>query len=77
MDARELEALSMLSRGFLELKDVNPELGYNIILDILSGINEYDVSHFFGIKGTNMPHPATLLYDSIFRHPVTSFLISG
>ena len=43
MDARELEALSMLSRGFLELKDVNPELGYNIILDILSGINEYDV----------------------------------
>jgi len=47
MDARELEALSMLSRGFLELQDVNPELGYNIILDILSGINEYDFSHFF------------------------------
>lgn len=40
MDARELEALSMLSRGFLELKDANPELGYKVILDILSGINE-------------------------------------
>ncbi|KAG8925935.1 hypothetical protein FRC02_009312 [Tulasnella sp. 418] len=40
MDAREIESLSMLSRGFLDLKDVNPELAYNILLDILSGINE-------------------------------------
>lgn len=40
MDAREIEALSMLSRGFEELKDANPELAYNIILDLLSGINE-------------------------------------
>lgn len=41
MDAREIEALSMLSRGFTELKEVNPELSYGVILDILSGINEY------------------------------------
>lgn len=40
MDAREIESLSMISRGFEELRDVNPELAYNIILDILSGINE-------------------------------------
>lgn len=40
MEARELESLSMLSRGFTELKEANPELAYNIILDILSGINE-------------------------------------
>ena len=40
MDAREIEALSMLSRGFSELKDANSELAYNVILDILSGINE-------------------------------------
>ncbi|EIN10615.1 Pkinase-domain-containing protein [Punctularia strigosozonata HHB-11173 SS5] len=40
MDAREIEALSMLTRGFEELKDANPELAYNIILDLLSGINE-------------------------------------
>ncbi|KAH8105818.1 Pkinase-domain-containing protein [Cristinia sonorae] len=40
MDAREIESLSMLSRGFQELRDVNPELAYNVILDILSGINE-------------------------------------
>ncbi|KAJ7591006.1 Ste20-like serine/threonine kinase [Mycena floridula] len=40
MDAREIESLSMLSRGFAELKDANPELAYNVILDILSGINE-------------------------------------
>jgi len=40
MDAREIESLSMLSRGFTELKDVNPELAYNLVLDILAGIND-------------------------------------
>ena len=38
--AREIESLSMISRGFEELRDVNPELAYNVIVDILSGINE-------------------------------------
>jgi serine/threonine-protein kinase 24/25/MST4 len=40
MDAHEIESLSMLSRGFLELKEANPELAYSVILDILCGINE-------------------------------------
>jgi serine/threonine-protein kinase 24/25/MST4 len=40
MDAHEIESLSMLSRGFLELKEANPELAYNVILDVLCGINE-------------------------------------
>jgi serine/threonine-protein kinase 24/25/MST4 len=40
MDAREIESLSMLQRGFAELRDANPELAYNVILDILQGINE-------------------------------------
>jgi serine/threonine-protein kinase 24/25/MST4 len=40
MDARELESLSMLSRGFSDLKEANPELAYNVVLDILSGLNE-------------------------------------
>ncbi|KAI0254783.1 STE STE20 YSK protein kinase [Lactifluus subvellereus] len=40
MDAREIESLSMLSRGFQELRDVNPELSYSVILDILTGLNE-------------------------------------
>ncbi|KAF5389133.1 hypothetical protein D9757_004888 [Collybiopsis confluens] len=40
MDAREIESLSMLSRGFTELKEANPELAYNVVLDILSGLNE-------------------------------------
>lgn len=40
MDAREIESLSMISRGFAELKDVNPDLAYNLIVDILSGVNE-------------------------------------
>ena len=46
MDAKELESLSMLSRGFTDLKDANPELAYNLVLDILSGINECG-SQFF------------------------------
>lgn len=40
MDAREIEALSMLARGFADLKEANPELAYNVMLDIISGINE-------------------------------------
>ncbi len=40
MDAREIESLSMVARGFEELRDVNPGLAYNVILDILAGINE-------------------------------------
>lgn len=44
MDAREIESLSMLQRGFSELKDANPQLAYNVVLDILQGINEYVVS---------------------------------
>jgi len=40
MDAREIESLSMLSRGFQELRDVNAELSYNVILDILASLNE-------------------------------------
>ncbi|KAG9126035.1 hypothetical protein FRC07_005154 [Ceratobasidium sp. 392] len=40
MDAREIESMSMLARGFTDLKDANPELAYNVLLDMLSGINE-------------------------------------
>ena len=40
MDAREIEALSMLSKGFEDLREANPELAYNLVLDILTGINE-------------------------------------
>lgn len=45
MDAREIESLSMLQRGFAELKGANPRLAYNVVLDILQGINEYVSSH--------------------------------
>ncbi len=49
MDAREIESLSMISRGFQELRDVNPELSFNVLLDILSGLNEYvEAKSFFG-----------------------------
>jgi serine/threonine-protein kinase 24/25/MST4 len=40
MEAREIEALSMLSKGFEDLREANPELAYNLVLDILTGINE-------------------------------------
>ena len=40
MDAREIESLSMLVRGFTDLREANSELAYNVVLDILSGINE-------------------------------------
>jgi len=40
MDAREIESLSMLQRGFAELKDANPQLAHDVILDILQGIND-------------------------------------
>ncbi|EDR12412.1 Ste20-like serine/threonine kinase [Laccaria bicolor S238N-H82] len=40
MDAREIESLSMLLRGFAELKEANAELTYTLILDILQGIND-------------------------------------
>ncbi|KZV81164.1 hypothetical protein EXIGLDRAFT_628865 [Exidia glandulosa HHB12029] len=30
----------MLVRGFTELREANSELAYNVILDVLSGINE-------------------------------------
>ncbi|KAI9513312.1 Pkinase-domain-containing protein [Russula earlei] len=40
MDAREIESLSMLLRGFEELRDVKPELSFNVILDILAGLND-------------------------------------
>jgi hypothetical protein len=50
MDAREIESLSMLSRGFTELKEANPELAYNVMLDILSGINEdVELKNLFSI----------------------------
>lgn len=47
MDAREIESLSMLQRGFAELNDANPQLAYNVIIDLLQGINEYVISFIF------------------------------
>lgn len=40
MDAREIEALSMLARGFTDLAEAAPALAYRVVLDVLSGINE-------------------------------------
>src|SRR5229473_1707693 len=54
MDVRKIESLSMLSRGY-------PELSFNIILDILAGLNEYVEMKtlFFGLY----PFPFSGLAD--------------
>jgi hypothetical protein len=57
MDAREIESLSMLSRGFQELRDVNPELSFNVILDILAGLNEYVDAFFYFLFWVHHPSP--------------------
>lgn len=40
MDAHEIEALSMLARGFVDLRESSPDLAYTLMLDILQGIND-------------------------------------
>jgi hypothetical protein len=83
MDAREIESLSMLSRGFQELRDVNPELSFNVILDILSGLNEYvEVfwlypSCLFWLMIDCVPFPVLSvmrLFGNMYKHPEDCFL---
>ncbi len=40
MNAKEIEAVSMIQRGFEELRDANSDLAYDVLLDILTGLNE-------------------------------------
>ena len=40
MDAHEIEALSMLARGFVDLREANAALAYSVVLDIIAGIND-------------------------------------
>lgn len=80
MDAREIESLSMLSRGFAELKEANPELAYNVVLDIISGINEYahrrDLSLSVRLTSRRLL-PAAPLCDNMCKLPVVCSLIRG
>jgi serine/threonine-protein kinase 24/25/MST4 len=76
MDARELESLSMISRGFADLRDANASLSYNVILDIISGINEYvfDCGNFSMLTVHNLEIP---MFDSMFRLLVVYSPTSG
>jgi serine/threonine-protein kinase 24/25/MST4 len=40
LGAKEIEAVSMVQKGFENLRDANPELAYEVLLDILTGLNE-------------------------------------
>lgn len=72
MDAREIESLSMLSRGFQELRDVNPELSFNVLLDILSGLNEYvEANFFFFFLALSVPFSFIPAYDCVVSPSVT------
>jgi hypothetical protein len=80
MDAREIEALSMLSRGFSELKDANAELVYNVILDVLCGINEYVPTITacpHTVSADESSFPATWPCGSTCRLPVDCSRTSG
>lgn len=74
MDAREIESLSMIARGFADLRDANSSLSYNVILDILSGINEYVVLCVQRTKLTSMYNLGTPPFDNTCRLPVDYFL---
>lgn len=39
MDAREIEALSMLQRGFEDLRASAPQLAYSLLCDVMQGID--------------------------------------
>ena len=72
MDAREIESLAMLARGFVDLRDANPELAYRVILDILSGINEFVIYLFNLLSWPNMRRcfAATKQSAATSTHPV-------
>ena len=40
MEARDLEALSMIRKGFEDLAEGNPGLAWRSIVELLGGINE-------------------------------------
>lgn len=46
----DVETISLISNGFSDLAESNPELTYRIILDLLNGINEHDLirKHIMG-----------------------------
>jgi serine/threonine-protein kinase 24/25/MST4 len=74
MDAREIESLSMLQRGFAELKDANPQLACNVIIDILQGINEYVISLISISFSDILYEPSGLVFSnsSVKQHVQTS-----
>lgn len=41
MDAREIEALEMISKGFEDLSRINAKIAYSTIVDLLLSMNEY------------------------------------
>ncbi|KDN45750.1 Pkinase-domain-containing protein [Tilletiaria anomala UBC 951] len=44
MDAREIEALDMITRGFEDLSDINPKLAYQTIVDLLLSMNDNEAA---------------------------------
>lgn len=80
LDPRAVEALNMVSNGFADLADANPELAYRIISDMLAGLNEWVVHLLLSLlgrqlssRGTASGILGTTLFASIYlRHMLSS-----
>jgi len=50
LSPEDVETISLISNGFSDLAESNPELTYQIILDLLNGINEHELirKHIMG-----------------------------
>lgn len=41
MKARDIEAICMIKKGFEDLSEGNPALGWRVLSEILAGVNEF------------------------------------
>ncbi|KZS91222.1 Pkinase-domain-containing protein, partial [Sistotremastrum niveocremeum HHB9708] len=69
MSAQELEPLSMLSRGFSDLRLANPSRAYDLMTDIMNGMNENEeVRRYISQQGpTTMSVPAASHRRDLFE----------
>lgn len=63
----DVETISLISNGFSDLAESNPELTYRIILDLLNGINEHDL-----IRKHIMGSSSGLFARNTVRHRTTA-----
>lgn len=57
LSPEDVETISLISNGFSDLAELNPELTYKIIIDLLNGINQNDTirKHILGTSSGLLP----------------------